>query len=103
MMAADAIAEKLTMEVMGDLPFKAGDEVALMINGLGGTPHIELYICYRKAKQILDTRGIKIGLSYVGEFFTGLEMAGFSVTVTKLDEELKKLLSAPADTPYYKI
>jgi dihydroxyacetone kinase-like protein len=103
MMTADAIAERLTTEVIGDLPFGAGDEVALMINGLGGTPHIELYLCYRKARQILDARGIKIGLSYVGEFFTGLEMAGFSVTLTRLDEELKRLLSSPADTPYYRI
>jgi dihydroxyacetone kinase-like protein len=103
MMTADAVAERLTMEVIGDLPFRAGDETALMINGLGGTPHIELYICYRKARQILDAKGIRIGLSYVGEFFTGLEMAGFSVTLTKLDEEIKELLSAPADTPYYRI
>ena len=103
MMTADAVTEKMVMEVIGDLPFTAGDEVALMINGLGGTPHIELYICYRKARQILDAKGIKIGLSYVGEFFTGLEMAGFSVTLTKLDEELKRLLSSPADTPYYRI
>jgi phosphoenolpyruvate---glycerone phosphotransferase subunit DhaK len=103
MMTADAIAEKMAMEVIGDLPFRAGDEVALMINGLGGTPHIELYIGYRKVRQILDAKGIKIGLSYVGEFFTGLEMAGFSVSLTKLDQELKGLLSAPADTPYYRI
>jgi phosphoenolpyruvate---glycerone phosphotransferase subunit DhaK len=103
MMTADDIAKRMITEVIGDLPFRAGDEVALMINGLGGTPHIELYICYRKARQILDAKDIKIGLPYVGEFFTGLEMAGFSVTLTKLDEELKRLLSAPADTPYYRI
>lgn len=103
MMSADNITERMTLEVIEDLPFQAGHEVAVLINGLGGTPHIELYICYRKAKQILDERGIKIGRSYVGEFFTGLEMAGFSVTLTKLDAELKKLLGAPASTPYYTI
>jgi dihydroxyacetone kinase-like protein len=60
-----------------------------------------LYICYRKVKKMLDERNIKVARSYVGEFFTGLEMAGFSVTLTKLDEELHELLGAPADTPYY--
>jgi dihydroxyacetone kinase-like protein len=103
MMTADAIAEKLTLEAIEDFPFRAGDEVSLMINGLGGTPPIELYICYRKARRVLEAKGIDVGLSYVGEFFTGLEMAGFSVTLTKLDEEIKGLLSAPADTPYYRI
>jgi dihydroxyacetone kinase-like protein len=88
--------------VINDLPFKPGDEVAVLINGLGGTPQIELYICYRKVRKMLDEREIKVGRSYVGEFFTGLEMAGFSVTLMRLDEELKELLEAPADTPYYK-
>jgi dihydroxyacetone kinase-like protein len=103
MMPADEITEKMTMEVIEDLPFAAGQEVAVLINGLGGTPHMELYICYRKVRQLLAEKGIQIGRSYVGEFFTGLEMAGFSVTLTKLDSELKELLEAPADTPYYKI
>jgi len=103
MMRADEISEKMAIEVIEDLPFAAGDEVALLINGLGGTPHMELYICYRKVRQILTEKGIQIGRSYVGEFFTGLEMAGFSVTLTKLDSELEELLGAPANTPYYKL
>ena len=103
MMSADAITEKMTLEVIDDLPFQAGDEVAVLINGLGGTPQMELYIGYRKVKQMLDEREIQIGCSYVGEFFTGLEMAGFSVTLMKLDDELKELLAAPADTPCYKL
>lgn len=103
MMSADEITERMVKAVLEDLPFQAGDEVALLINGLGGTPHLELYICYRKAKQMLDEMGIKVACPYVGEFFTGLEMAGFSVTMTKLDDELKTLFSAPADTPYYKL
>jgi dihydroxyacetone kinase-like protein len=103
MMPADEIAEKMTLEVIEDLPFKLGDEVAVLINGLGGTPHIELYICYRKVRKILDKRGIVVDRSYVGEYFTGLEMAGFSVTLMKLDQELKELLAAPANTPYYKM
>jgi dihydroxyacetone kinase-like protein len=101
-MKADDITEKMTLAVIDDLPFKPGDEVAVLINGLGGTPQIELYICYRKVRKMLDEREIKVGRSYVGEFFTGLEMAGFSVTLMRLDEELKELLEAPADTPYYK-
>ena len=103
MMTADEITEKMTLEVIEDLPFQAGDEVAVLINGLGGTPQLELYICYRKVKQMMDERKIKVGCSYVGEFFTGLEMAGFSVTLMKLDDELKELLAAPADTPAYKL
>lgn len=103
MMSADDITEKMTLEVLEDLPFQSGDDVAVMINGLGGTPQIELYICYRKVRKMLDERNIKVARSYVGEFFTGLEMAGFSVTLTKLDEELHELLGAPADTPYYKL
>lgn len=103
MMGADEIVEKMTLEVIDDLPFRSGDEVAVLINGLGGTPQLELYICYRKVKKMLGERKIDIGGAYVGEFFTGLEMAGFSVTLMKLDEELKTLLAAPADTPYYKI
>ena len=103
MMTADEITEKMTMEVIEDLPFQSGDNVAVLINGLGGTPQLELYICYRRVKQILDGKGINIECSYVGEFFTGLEMAGFSVTLLKLDDEIKELLEATADTPSYKI
>jgi dihydroxyacetone kinase-like protein len=103
MMRADEITEKMTMAVIDDLPFEAGHEVAVLINGLGGTPQMELYICYRKVRQLLMDKGIKIARSYVGEFFTGLEMAGFSVTLTKLDSELKDLLGASVNTPYYKL
>jgi dihydroxyacetone kinase-like protein len=103
MMSADRIAEKMALEILEDLPFRSGDEVSVLINGLGATPMIELYVCFRRVKQILDARGIRIGRSYVGEYFTALEMAGFSVTLMKLDSELKSLLEAPADTPYYKL
>ena len=103
MMSADEITEKMTLQVLDDLPFNSGDEVAVLINGLGGTPQMELYICYRKVRKMLDARQIPVGSAHVGEFFTGLEMAGFSVTLMKLDDELKTLLAAPADTPYYRI
>ena len=103
MMSADRIADKMTREVIDDLPFRSGDEVAVLINGLGGTPQIELYVCFRRVKQICDELGLKVERSYVGEFFTGLEMAGFSVTLLKLDQELKSLLGHPAATPAYRI
>jgi len=103
MMSADRIIEKMALEIIEDLPFRSGDEVSVLINGLGATPMIELYVCFRRVKQILDTKGIRIGRSYVGEYFTALEMAGFSVTLMKLDSELKSLLEAPADTPYYRV
>jgi dihydroxyacetone kinase-like protein len=102
MRTADEIVERMVGEILADLPFQKGDEVAVLINGLGGTPQLELYICYRKVKRLLDQKGIRIGNSFVGEFFTALEMSGFSVTLMKLDEELKRLLEAPADTPAFK-
>jgi dihydroxyacetone kinase-like protein len=102
MRTADEIVERMVGEILADLPFQKGDEVAVLINGLGGTPQLELYICYRKVKRLLDQKGIRIGNSFVGEFFTALEMSGFSVTLMKLDEELKRLLDAPADTPAFK-
>ena len=102
MRRADEITEMMVEEVIKDLPFESGDEVAVLINGLGGTPQLELYICYRRLRQILDQKKIKIVKPFVGQFFTALEMAGFSVTLMKLDEEVKALLSAPADTPCYK-
>jgi phosphoenolpyruvate---glycerone phosphotransferase subunit DhaK len=103
MKSGDEITEMMVEDIIDDLPFQSGDEVAVLINGLGGTPHLELYICFRKVKQILDQKKIKIHKPFVGQFFTALEMAGFSVTLMKLDEELKALLGAPADTAYYKL
>ena len=103
MRSADEITEMMVKEVLNDLPFRSGDEVAVLINGLGATPQLELFICYRKVKKILEQKKIKVYKPFVGQFFTALEMAGFSVTLMKLDEELKTLLSAPADTPCYKL
>jgi dihydroxyacetone kinase-like protein len=79
--------------------FKSGDEVALMINGLGGTPISELYIVYGHVHQELEKRGIHIWRSYVGEYCTSLEMAGMSITLCKVDNELKELFTAPAEIP----
>jgi phosphoenolpyruvate---glycerone phosphotransferase subunit DhaK len=103
MMTADEITAKIANEIVADLPFQAGDEVAVLVNGLGATPALELYICYRNVQRILAATGIRVERPYVGQFFTALEMAGFSVTLMKLDPELKTLLDAPADTPDYKL
>lgn len=99
---ADEITAHLTEKVLNDLPFKSGDEVAVMVNGLGGTPLMELFIVNKKVAAMLAERGIKVFRTYVGEFMTSLEMAGCSVTLLRLDEELKELLAAPADTPGFK-
>ena len=99
--AADEIADHLLGKILEDMPLESGSEVAVMINGLGGTPLMELYIVNRRVAEVLKSNGIKIERTYVGNYMTSLEMAGFSITVLKLDEELKELLNAPADTPAF--
>jgi dihydroxyacetone kinase-like protein len=98
--SATEIVEMLLEAVAGDLPFGSGDQVALMINGLGGTPLGELYLLYGIAHEQLKARGITVQRSYVGEYCTSLEMAGASLTLVKLDDELINLLAAPAEIPY---
>jgi dihydroxyacetone kinase-like protein len=95
--SANAIIDELLEAVASDLPYGSGDEVALMINGLGGTPISELYILYGQAHQQLTDRGIKVTRSYVGEYCTSLDMAGASLTLVKLDPELNELFDAPAE------
>jgi phosphoenolpyruvate---glycerone phosphotransferase subunit DhaK len=94
---ADAIADELLEAVVSDLPYSSGDNVALMVNGLGGTPISELYILYRRAHQQLAERGINVTRSYVNEYCTSLDMAGASLTLVKLDDEIDALLAAPAE------
>jgi phosphoenolpyruvate---glycerone phosphotransferase subunit DhaK len=94
---ADAIADLLLDAVVSDLPFKSGDHVALMINGLGGTPIGELYLLYGRAHQQLAAQGITVRRSYVGEYCTSLDMAGASLTLVKLEDTLLSLLEEPAD------
>jgi dihydroxyacetone kinase-like protein len=96
---ADEIVDHLLGKILDDMPLEEGDEVAVMVNGLGGTPLMELYIANRKVSEVLSSMGVKIERTYVGNYMTSLEMAGFSITVLKLDRELKELLFAPADTP----
>nr|WP_246401359.1 dihydroxyacetone kinase subunit DhaK [Jiangella mangrovi] len=94
---ANAIIDELLEAVVTDLPYERGDNVALMINGLGGTPISELYILYGRAHEQLSDRGITVGRNYVGEYCTSLDMAGVSLTLVKLDDELVSLFSAPAE------
>jgi phosphoenolpyruvate---glycerone phosphotransferase subunit DhaK len=94
---ADAIVAELLDAVVEDLPYQSGDEVALMVNGLGGTPISELYLVYGRAHARLADRGVTIARSYVGEYCTSLDMAGASITLVRLDGEIAELLAAPAE------
>lgn len=95
--AADKIVDEIFDAVASDLPFKKGDRVALMVNGLGGTPPSELYVLYRKAALRAKDAGLNIVRNYVGNYCTSLEMAGASLTLLKLDKEIEDLLAAPAE------
>ena len=97
--SADEITDHLVDKILADMPLGTGEEVAVLINGLGATPLMELYVINRKVAAILGDKGIKIAKTYVGNYMTSLEMAGFSVSILKLDGELKELLFAAADTP----
>jgi phosphoenolpyruvate---glycerone phosphotransferase subunit DhaK len=99
LLPADEIVELLMEPVLKDLPFESGQEVLLFVNGLGGTPLVELFIVYRKAAAIAKRAGLNITRSLVGSYITSLEMAGTSITLLKLDEELRRLWDAPVLTP----
>ena len=85
--------------VLDDLPFQSGDRVLAFVNGMGGTPLIELYVVFNKLAAICADRGITIERNLIGNYITSLEMAGCSITVLKLDDELIKYWDAPVDTP----
>lgn len=99
---ADQITEEMMDKILNDLPYQSGDEVAVLVNGLGATPLDEQYIVTRKIDAILKDKGIKVHRYYVGEYATSLEMAGLSISLLKLDDELKELIDHPADTPFFK-
>ncbi|MCT4596130.1 MAG: dihydroxyacetone kinase subunit DhaK [Anaeromicrobium sp.] len=100
--SADEITTHMVEKILNDIPFDEGQEVAVLVNGLGATPLMELYIANRKVAELLEGRKLKTVKTIVGNFMTSLEMPGFSVTIIKLDEELKGLLEKAADTPAYK-
>ncbi len=99
--SADSIAKELTATILADLPYRRGDEVGVLVNGLGATPREELYILYRSVARILGDEGIGVRRVWVGEYATSLEMAGASLTLIRLDDELRSLLDAPAETPFF--
>ena len=101
MMKADEIAALALDKILEDMPLADGDEVSVMVNGLGATPLEELLIVYRALHRALAARGVASFMPHVGEFATSMEMAGLSVTLLKLDADLKTLLRAPGSTPFY--
>ncbi len=98
---ADQVADRLVQDILNDMAMSNGDKVAVLVNGLGSTTRMELYIVFRRVEQILAKQGIEIYRSYVGNYSTSLEMGGCSVTLTNLDEELISLIDAEADCPMY--
>lgn len=93
---ADKMAKRMTDIVLPDYPFESGDEVIVLVSGLGATPVMELYVLYNEIEKILEKKGIRVHRSYVGNYFTSLEMSGATLTVMKLDDELKTLMDMPA-------
>lgn len=99
---ADKVGDRLVQAILNDLPLQAGDQVAVMVNGMGATPAEELYLIYRRVHRALVAQGVTIHRPYIGEYATSLEMAGASVTVMRLDDELIELLDAPASSPFFR-
>lgn len=100
---AKNLAERMVRRIFEDMPIEAGIEVAIMLNGLGGTPLQELYVLYNEVADIIEEADINIYFNLVGNYMTSLDMAGSSVSILKLDDQLKQLLTAEADTPSMKI
>lgn len=94
----DAIVDRMLDPILSDLPFASGDRVAVLINGMGGTPLIELYIALRRVGQVLEGKGITVLRTLVGNFTTSLEMQGMSISVLRLDDEMIELYDAPVQT-----
>ncbi|WP_436924874.1 dihydroxyacetone kinase subunit DhaK [Halosimplex amylolyticum] len=98
-MSADEVTDELTESVLADLDLDEGQEVVTVVNGMGGTPLMELFVVNRRLQELLDERGLETWDAWVGDYMTSLDMAGCSITVCAVDDELKDLLGAPVDTP----
>jgi dihydroxyacetone kinase-like protein len=94
--SADVMAKRMTDIVLPDLPFASGDEVAVLVSGLGATPVMELYILYDEIEKLIVQKGVKVYRAYVGNYFTSLDMMGATLTVMKLDNELRALIDMDA-------
>ncbi len=101
LLPANEVVDEMLEPILRDLAVASGDEVAILVNGLGGTSLDELYILYNRIHDNLGTVGAKVHRVYAGEFATAMEMTGFSISVMKLDDELRRLLNAPARTPFF--
>ena len=101
LLAADLVVEEMMRPILAEHALAHGDEVAVLVNSLGATPKEELYILYRKVAAMLAERGVSVFHAYIGEFATSMEMAGASISLLFLDEELKRLVAAPADSPFF--
>ena len=97
--SAREIAELLVTAVLDDLDFTGGDGVLAFLNGMGGTPLLELYLMYGEVAKLLEKAGVPVQRSLVGSYITSLDMAGCSLTLLKLDEEMRRLWDAPVSTP----
>lgn len=95
---ADKMAKRMVDVVVPDYPFVEGDEVVVLVSGLGATPVMELYVLYDEIDKLLTEKGIKTHKAYVGNYFTSLEMMGATLTIMKLDDELKELIDMPAES-----
>lgn len=101
MMTAAELADLLLSKILSDMPLVNGDEVSIMINGLGATPLEEQLIVYKSVAELLQKRGVRVYMPHIGEYATSMEMAGISITLFKLDAELKGLLGQVARSPFY--
>jgi dihydroxyacetone kinase-like protein len=95
---ADRLVDRLLEPILDDLPYESGERTLLFVNGMGGTPLVELYLAYRRAAEVLGERGIVVERSLVGNYITSLEMQGMSITLLKLDDEMIELWDAPVQT-----
>lgn len=95
---AKEIADEMLDLILPDLPFESGDEVVVLLSGLGATPVMEQYIVYDRVEEVMEEKGIKVYRSYVGNYFTSLEMMGVTLTVMKLDDELKECIDMPVNS-----
>jgi dihydroxyacetone kinase len=98
---ADQITEQLVSAIKADLDLKSGDKVCVLLNSLGATPPEELYIMYRHATKVLSSYGVTVARVNIGEYATSLEMAGASISIIRVDDELLGYINAPAHTPFY--
>ncbi|WP_281658589.1 dihydroxyacetone kinase subunit DhaK [Halobacillus sp. Cin3] len=103
LVSADEITSEMVERILPELELNENDEVAVMVNGMGATPAMELYIVNRKVHELLAEKSVTVSHTFVGEYMTSLEMAGCSITILKVDDQLKELLDAPSQAPAFRI